>query len=523
MKKLSLGILIVITVLALSGIVTATPWDKGGEMSSEQVNEAASANANEKAVFMRYEAPGAGFLKSVLKVRHEFPNGFTANVTDLQLSLLNSLGIETEEVQLYYVLGPPDKCGDGTCQGFESPETCPEDCGGGECYPDNQYPWGIVKVNGGSGGSGMTVAVLDTGVDQDHPDLVGNTISCVTFGYTTCEDGHGHGTHVSGTVLANGKIVGVAPGASLMAVKICSDSGGCWGDDIAAGIYYAANGKDGVPGTGDEANIISMSIGGDYPDSTIKGAIDYAVSKGVLLVAAAGNDGPNEGSIDYPGAYAEVMAIGAIDSNENVPDWSSRGINDGDDSVISEREVELGAPGVSVESSYNDGCYTYKSGTSMATPHVSGLAAKLWQGTASETRACLRTIAKDIYPTGYDIATGYGLPIAPACSSNEDCATGEICCSGQCIVPTCSNGGSCDDGNACTIDTCNYPGTCGASCSNVWPTCDLLISDGCCGPGCTSETDVDCLAEDPCLNCFKGVCDGKCHRVREDATCPDCW
>ena len=113
--------------------------------------------------------------------------------------------------------------------------------------------------------------------------------------------------------------------------------------------------------------------------SQILSAIDYAVDNGLLVVAAAGNDGPELGSIDYPGAYVKVIAVGAIDSNENVPDWSSRGINDGD-YIIEEKEVEFGAPGVNIESTYNDGCYEYMSGTSMATPHVSGLAAKLWQG-----------------------------------------------------------------------------------------------------------------------------------------------
>ena len=106
------------------------------------------------------------------------------------------------------------------------------------------------------------------------------------------------------------------------------------------------------------------------------------------------------------------MAAGAIDINEAVPDWSSRGFNDGD-YVIEEQEVEFGMPGVSIESTYKDGCYQYMSGTSMATPMTSGFAAKLWQGDAVSTRNYLQSIAKDIGEYGDDTSTGFGLLIAP--------------------------------------------------------------------------------------------------------------
>ena len=185
-------------------------------------------------------------------------------------------------------------------------------------------------------------------------------------------------------------------------VKVCDKRGYCFGDDVAAGIEYATNSG---------ANIISMSFGGDSPDPMVLEAIDDAVDLGVLPVAAAGNDGPKDGSIDYPAAYIKVIAVGAIDRTESVPYWSSRGLNDGDD-IVEEKEVEFAAPGVSIESTYNDGCYEYMSGTSMATPHVSGLAAKLWQGNAADTRAYLQSLAQDIPDEG-DTAVGFGLPVAP--------------------------------------------------------------------------------------------------------------
>lgn len=364
-------------------------------------------------------------LKSILGVRHEFKGVFSTELTDEQVGILRLLGVKVEPVRLYEITARPI-CGDGAIHPSEQcgepglPE-CPEgqvceDCRcvtleERMCYPDEQLPWGIRKVGGGSGGAGVKVAVLDTGVDVDHPDLKENIIDCKD---TTkrgikrgCADGNGHGTHVSGIIAANGGpdglgIYGVAPEAKLMEIKVCGNSGSCWADDIAEGIRYAAD---------NGANIISMSLGGDAPDPQILAAIDYAVERGVLVIAAAGNDGPEEGSIDYPGAYVEVIAVGAIDASENVPDWSSRGVNDGD-YVVEEREVEFGTPGVSIESTWNDGCYKYLSGTSMATPHVSGLAARVWRGSAGATRDYLHQVAKDIWEPGDDMATGFGLPVA---------------------------------------------------------------------------------------------------------------
>ena len=144
----------------------------------------------------------------------------------------------------------------------------------------------------------------------------------------------------------------------------------------------------------------------------------------VLFIAAAGNDGDDNrngisdgpGTIDYPGANANVVAVGAIDINSNVPVWSSLGLTVVTNSPVQEHQVELGAPGVSVYSTWNDGSYNTISGTSMATPHVSGLAAKVWLesgGTAQDTRTYLHSLASDIWPAGNDIATGFGLPQVP--------------------------------------------------------------------------------------------------------------
>ncbi len=412
------------TILVLISVVVV-----GAFIPAEKANERARV-----APYIVYSTDPA--LKASLKVRHNFPGIFTADLTPEEVEKLTKMGIAVERVKLYHILAPPnaeDKCGDGICQGFESPETCPADCSPSDeevrCLPSDQTPWGIEKIYNDSaitvtsGGAGVDVAVLDTGIYKDHPDLVNRVKQCVDFTgggpFQTrikegkCDDSVGHGTHVAGIIAADGGadglgIYGVAPEANLFAYKVCTESG-CWADDIAAAIRYA---------TDNGAEIISMSLGGDSESSLIRDAIDYAVSNGVLVVAAAGNDGPENGSIDYPAANVKVVAVGAIDIYENVPDWSSRGVNDGD-YVIEEKEVEFGAPGVSIESTYNDGCYYVLDGTSMATPHISGLAAKVWMNAdlngdgnvnGTEVREYLHDLARDIWDLGDDPATGFGLP-----------------------------------------------------------------------------------------------------------------
>lgn len=342
-------------------------------------------------------------LKAIHGVAHEFANGFTTDLTDTEAAELSVSGVQVEPVALLHIL---DAKGERV-SGKPSASV--------RLTPSDQTPWGIEKIYNDtavvrtSGGAGVDVAVLDSGANKNHPDLSRRVAQCVDFTRSvrvgSCDDKNGHGTHVAGTILADGGadgrgIYGVAPEAHLLAYKVCGADGSCWSDDIASGIRYAAD---------HGAEIISMSLGSNAENSLIRDAISYATGAGVLIVAAAGNDGPDLGSIDWPGANANVVAVGAIDSSEAVASWSSRGVNDGD-YVVEAQEVELAAPGVNVESTWKDGGYRVLSGTSMATPHVSGLAAKLWAGSASATRAYLQSLARDLDAPGDDPATGFGLP-----------------------------------------------------------------------------------------------------------------
>lgn len=306
--------------------------------------------------------------------------------------------------------------------------------------PSDRTPWGIqaiyndASIASTSGGSGIKVAVLDTGVLKTHPDLASSVEQCKDFSQMktslmegSCADGNGHGTHVSGTVLANGGsgngIYGVAPQSKLWSYKVLNNRGSGYSDDIASAIRTVAD----QAVSSNSKVVISMSLGSSTKDSLISSAVDYAYSKGVLVVAAAGNDGPGTNTIGYPGGLVNVVAVAALENvQENgtyrVADFSSRGNPaTAGDYVIQERDVEVAAPGRAIESTWNDGGYNTISGTSMATPHVSGLAAKIWAAnpgwsniqvrTELQNRAKLYDIKGGIgAATGDDYASGFGFP-----------------------------------------------------------------------------------------------------------------
>ena len=221
-------------------------------------------------------------------------------------------------------------------------------------------------------GKNIDVAVLDTGIHDEHPALtVEKEIDYTGEG---TDDLYGHGTHVAGIVASTDSIYrGVAYDSDLFNVKVLNKDGSGYGSDVIKGIEWSVD---------NDAEIISMSLGAEIDpcDGTdaISQAVDKAVSKGVVAIVAAGNSGPDSGTITSPGCSKKGITIGAVDDNDNVPSWSSRGPTD--DGRV---KPDLVAPGVGITSTWKDNSFKSLSGTSMSTPHVSGVAALLLETDSS--------------------------------------------------------------------------------------------------------------------------------------------
>jgi subtilisin family serine protease len=243
-------------------------------------------------------------------------------------------------------------------------------------------------------GHGITVAVLDTGIDYRHPDLGACFgIGCkVAGGHDFVNDDadplddHGHGTHVAGIVAADGLVRGVAPDATLLAYKVL-DAGG-WGlaSDIIAGLERAID-PDQDPLSDDGADVINLSLGGDgAADHPMSEAANAAVAAGAVVIVAAGNSGSAYQSIGTPGNAARAITVAASTNFDTIAYFSSRG-------PIPQQEYvkpDLTAPGFFIESTTLDGGHVRLSGTSMAAPHVAGGAALLRQREPGATPDAIR-------------------------------------------------------------------------------------------------------------------------------------
>jgi len=293
----------------------------------------------------------------------------------------------------------------------------------GDAELDNA--WGVAHIGsgavhaGGNKGSGVKVAVIDTGIDTDHPDLQANYDSTCSYDFVNDdsdpEDGHGHGTHTAGTVAAldnnlTGSVVGVAPEVTLCIYKVLSDSGSGSYSDVIAALDFIVSYNNSNPSTPILVTNNSYGSSGD-PGATVKAAFDNAYAAGVLHAAAAGNSGNPPGRGDnciYPALWESLIATAATKEDDNRASFSSTC-----------EELELSAPGYRVNSTWNDGGYHEGSGTSMASPHVAGTAALVIAAGITdangdgnindEVRLRLQETADDLGTAGRDTKYGYGL------------------------------------------------------------------------------------------------------------------
>lgn len=264
------------------------------------------------------------------------------------------------------------------------------------------YQWGPAKIEADYawdttvGDPSVLVAVIDTGIDWDHPDLADNYVD---LGYDWVHmdpdpmDDNGHGTHCAGIIAATiNNSIGIAGLAqiSIMAEKALDEWGGGWEDDLASAIIHAVD---------QGADILSNSWGGYGASELIHDAVIYAYDHDVSVIAAAGNDATS--TKFYPAAYDEVVAVTATDQYDSPAPWTNHG-----------DWVELAAPGIDIYSTVWDDSYAYKSGTSMATPHVTGVAALILSQfpnmTRNQLRLQLRFTADDLGDPGFDYYYGYG-------------------------------------------------------------------------------------------------------------------
>ena len=265
-------------------------------------------------------------------------------------------------------------------------------------YFTGGYQWNMAKVQASSawdvttGSASVAVAILDTGVDLSHPDLQGKVVASVNFSdSSTVNDLNGHGTHLAGIVGAatnnSQGVAGLGYNTTVMNVKVMGDNGTGGYSWVAQGVVWAAD---------HGAKVINMSLGAEFGSSTLEDAINYAWGKGVVVVAAAGNNASS--TPFYPAAYPNVIAVASTDYNDHLVSSSDYG-----------DWVDVAAPGASIWSTLPNDRYDSRSGTSMASPHVAGLAGLVFTQVVDsnadgrlndEVRSCIEQNADNIGVAG---------------------------------------------------------------------------------------------------------------------------
>ncbi|WP_159461966.1 S8 family peptidase [Salirhabdus sp. Marseille-P4669] len=270
--------------------------------------------------------------------------------------------------------------------------------------------WGIGQVNAlmpwnsNYSGRGVKIAILDTGIDFKHEDLVvRDGVSFVDYTNSYMDD-NGHGTHVAGIISAQHNslgIRGVAPKSDIYAVKVLDSNGHGYLSDLIMGLNWALN---------NDMDIINLSIGIQDESSVLERMVQTGYDDGVIIVAASGNDGSSnetQDNVDIPARYPGTIAVAAVNENNVRPNFSSTG-----------NAVEIAAPGVKILSTYLNNKYAVMDGTSMASAYATATIALMKEAypnlKANEIRTILQNEAVDLGPNGRDNVYGYGLIQAPA-------------------------------------------------------------------------------------------------------------
>lgn len=266
-----------------------------------------------------------------------------------------------------------------------------------------RYQWNLPLIHADEawevtpGKEDIVIAVVDTGVDLLHQDFQGKLVD----GYNVVadndnpQDDNGHGTHVAGIISAKTNntlgIAGVAWFNKIMPIKAMGGDGTGSSFDIAKGIRWAAD---------HGARVINMSVGNYNHSAILHEAVQYAYNKGIVLVAASGNDNTDQSS--YPAVYPEVISVAAVDDRSERANFSNYG-----------NYIEVAAPGVDIPSTFLDNEYAALSGTSMACPHVAGLAGLILSANpelgVEDVRDIIQKSSMDLGPTGWDTQYGHGL------------------------------------------------------------------------------------------------------------------
>lgn len=241
-------------------------------------------------------------------------------------------------------------------------------------------------------GEGVRVAVLDTGVQPDHPSLQGAVKEHRNFTKDESPfDTNGHGTHVAGVIAARGPMRGIAPKCEIVSCKVLNNGGAGSMEAVARAVEFAAE---------DRCHIVVMSLGAPVPSDRLRDACYRAWKSGVVIICAAGNTG---NAVSYPAAYPETVGVGAVDRDGTLCEFSCRG-----------REIDVAAPGEDIASCWINSGYATLSGTSMAAPFVAGVFALAagqcgTKQLAQNKHAILQSSCTDVGTPGKDDEYGWGL------------------------------------------------------------------------------------------------------------------